>query len=488
MNSQKERDFWLKQQSVSNPGKIFIKTTSQEFSYSQVFELCKKTADYLYSKGIRKGSHVSVVSENSYEFIIVINALWVIGAIPILINSRLQKNEIEKLLIHSDSKFLINIRIKVNFDKPDFKKVIDFSIDKIQYHKSFRYFGKFELDNNAVMIYSSGSTGEPKLVQLTFNNIFSSFVSSNGFVKHTTDDIWLASLPFYHVGGFSIITRTLLAGCTISIPNSLRENDLLESFNNFKPSLISLVPTMLQKVLEKGISVWEYLRIIFLGGGPAEEKIVEEGLENKFPITLVYGSTETSSMVTYCSLENLIENGISAGKPFPNVKLKIINEKGKELKNDQIGEIVIHSGSVAKSYYKYDNLKNLQNGIYFTNDSGKIDENGNLHIIGRNDDIIISGGENVSLNEIEKLINRKFNFKNMVAIGIKDEKWGQSYVLVIESQYDEELKNEVQQFLKTNLASFKFPQNILFIDKIPKTELGKIKKRELANLLKLNVL
>ncbi len=486
MSSQIKNDFWLKQQSFLTPDRTFIKTISKEFSYSEVFELSQRTAEYFHLNGIKKGSHVSVISQNNSEFIIVVNALWFLGAIPILINTRLQKNEIDKLLFHSDSNFLININNKI--DTHDFNSVIIFSLEIIKSQKSLEDFEKFDLENIAAMIYSSGSTGEPKLVQLTFNNFYNSFLSSNEFIEHSQDDIWLASLPFYHVGGFSIITRSLLGGCIIAIPNSLKENDLLEAFDKFNPSLISLVPTMLQKILEKKIKPWKNLRIVFIGGGPATEKTIMESLEIKFPITIVYGSTETSSMVAFCSKENLKQNGFSVGKPFRNVKFKIVDENRKELKNNKIGEIIIQSDSVAKSYYKNDKAKDLQNRIYYTNDLGKIDDKGNLHIVGRKDDIIISGGENISIKQVENLVSQNFHLKNITAIGIKDEKWGQSFVLVIESDGDEKLQNEIREYLKTKLASYKLPKKILFTDKFPKTELGKIKKRELANQFKLNVL
>ena len=242
---------------------------------------------------------------------------------------------------------------------------------------------------------------------------------------------------------------------------------------------------MLKKMLDKEINVWKNLRIIFIGGGPTVQNLISESIQKGFSICNVYGSTETSSMVTFAEINNLKENGISAGVTFPNVELKIIGKNGRKIKDGNIGEIVIISDSVALSYYKNQKNNNLRTGKYFTNDHGKIDEKGNLHIIGRKDDIIISGGENISLNEIRNVIQNNY-VDSFETIKIADEKWGESYILIFERISSEKFKNGVNQILRNNLASYKLPKEILFVKKFPRTALGKIKKAELTQNLKLN--
>ena len=169
-----------------------------------------------------------------------------------------------------------------------------------------------------------------------------------------------------------------------------------------------------------------------------------------------------------------------------NVKIKIVNTEDIELPIDEIGKIVIESKSVADSYFNSSEPKNIWDGKYYSNDLGKIDKKGNLHIVGREDDVIISGGENISLIEIENLISRKCSFNNFTTLAIKDKKWGQSYLLIIEAKKSDIIKNEVEKVLKSNMGKYKLPQRILFVNEIPKTELGKIKKNELMRKLKLN--
>ncbi len=408
---------WLETQAINNPESLAVQTEYEKVTYSQLLILSKQAAISFQKKGVKKGCHVSVLSENSIEFIIIINAFWFLGAIPIPINTRLNQTEIQSLLAHSGSEYLIVVGSNSEIASSRKITVLHFSIEEIKKNQSTLSLEELFPENIAVMIYSSGSTGEPKLVQLSFKNLFLSFNSSNEFIKHTQNDCWLASLPFYHIGGFSMITRSLLSGCSIAILDST-ENGLFESFRKFKPSLISLVPTMIQNILASSINPWEGLRFAFIGGGPISSNIVDKAIESNWPVALVYGSTETSSMVTICTKENYIKNGFSGGIPFDGVELKIIDNDGLELPQNQVGEIVISSKSIAKSYYK-SNVNKITNNLYYSNDLGRIDDKGNLHIIGRKDDVIISGGENISLNEIKNMVQEKFNFDDLIALELK---------------------------------------------------------------------
>jgi O-succinylbenzoic acid--CoA ligase len=325
---------------------------------------------------------------------------------------------------------------------------------------------------------------------LTFDNLYYSGKSADEFIKHRKQDLWLASLPFYHIGGFSIITRTLLSGCSLVIPKSIKINNIKDVIEKYSPSLLSLVPVMLKKLMEEDIRPWQKLKIIFLGGGPTSEQLINQAIKNMFPVALVYGSTETSSMVTFCSFENLIHNGISAGKPFNDVDVKIIINKELANKEKSIGRISVKSKSVAKAYFNSklnENKENLNNGKFITNDLGYFDKNGNLNIIGRRDEIIISGGENISLLEIKNLLNTKFFNNDFEILGVQDKKWGQSYIVVVEKT-DQEIKKKISLFLQTKLASYKLPQNTYSIEKIPRNEMGKVQKEKLKKLIDVDFL
>jgi O-succinylbenzoic acid--CoA ligase len=484
------KDHWLIDRvKLSGEDKALI-FNDKEITFIELQKLSFQAANYFRISGIKKNNHIAIFSENNLEFIISIFALWLIEAVPIPLNIRSTNDEIKSFVEISHSKFLINIcGIFSNRTIPNLE-IINLNLQKIEKQEKHFKPSVFNSTNIALMLFTSGSSGIPKCVPLTFDNLYYSGKSADEFIKHRKQDLWLASLPFYHIGGFSIITRTLLSGCSLVIPKSTKINNIKDIIGKYSPSLLSLVPVMLKKLMEEDIRPWQKLKIMFLGGGPTPEQLINQAIKNMFPVALVYGSTETSSMVTFCSFENLIHNGISAGKPFNDVDVKIIINKELANKEKSIGRISVKSKSVAKAYFNSklnENKENLNNGKFITNDLGYFDKNGNLNIIGRRDEIIISGGENISLLEIKNLLNTKFFNNDFEILGVQDKKWGQSYIVIVEKT-DQEIEKEISLFLQTKLASYKLPQNIYSIEKIPRNEMGKVQKEKLKKLIDVDFL
>jgi O-succinylbenzoic acid--CoA ligase len=475
-------EHWLVEQAKLQKDNFAILSDNNEMSYTELIALVRRTAGIFIEKGIKKNDHIAVLSENNLEFILTINALWLIGAIPIPLNIKLTENEICEMIEFSDCNFIIIINKVIqhsfNLEIPQ----IDFNLKLIKNHQVYNIVDSFDSSNICLMMFTSGSTGFPKCVELSFDNLYYSAKSVDNEINHNTDDIWLASLPFYHIGGFSIITRTIIAGCKILLPKSLKSEDLNSIIIEYKPSLISLVPIMFKSLIKSIDEPWIELKQIFLGGGPIPNEIIESSKEKKWPISIVYGSTETASMVAICSTPNLIENGKSAGVPMEGVKIKI-----DDLSKSQF--IFIQSKSIAKSYYKANEEFNnkLIGGIFSSNDIGEIDNNGNLQILGRGDEIIISGGENISLIQIRKIISKKFIGLDFVNIGIKDQKWEQSYITVIGSD-EPEIEVELEKYLSKQLPKFKMPKHIYKLESLPRNDLGKINKKEIQKLLNVDFL
>ncbi len=456
-------------------------------NYAEVFTLVKRAVNYFLDIGIERNNHVAIISENNLEFILAVNAIWFIGAIPIPLNPNLKINELEDLIKRSDCDFIAVIGDQGKNEVEVENELIEFSIERINAYKNDAEIVSYNSSNICLMMFTSGSTGLPKCVKLTFDNLFYSAQSADLEIKHSENDNWLASLPFFHIGGFSIITRTIISGCSLILPLTLKSKDLISSIQKFRPTLISLVPTMFMKMVASFDKPWDELKIMFIGGGPVNSDLLNIIKSSLWPVQIVYGSTETSSMVTICSTTNLLENDISAGKPFDGVKITFAGSESAI--NESGGKIVIESKSVALGYYKSNNedSKQFKSGIYFSNDLGFFDKNGNLQIIGRNDDVIVSGGENISLNEVTKLLSESKIFSDCVAIGVKDEKWGQSYIIVTDSKVIN-IENEIRKLLSGNIAKFKMPKDIFRIEEIPRNELGKLNKMELQKLFSFDFL
>ncbi len=479
------KDHWfIDRVKLSEKDKAII-FNGRKISFGELQEFTMQAASYFEKSGIKQNDHVAIISKNNVEFIITIFALWLIGAVPVPLNIRSTIDEIKSLVEFSHSNFLINICGVISNKTISNFEIIDFNLENVEKQDEYFKPSIFDPTKIALMLFTSGSSGIPKCVPLTFNNLYSSAKSADEFINHSKNDMWLASLPFYHIGGFSIITRALLSGCSLVIPESIKKGNLVAAIKQYSPSLLSLVPAMLKKLLEEKLKPWQQLKIMFIGGGPVSEHLVNEAIDKKFPIALVYGSTETSSMVTYCSLENLIQNGMSGGIPFRNVEIEIVTDQNLSFKGKSIGCIAVKSESVAQSYFNFavnEEKENLNGGKFITNDLGYFDENGNLNIVGRKDEIIISGGENISLLEIKNLLNAEIQINDFEVLGVKDKKWDQSYIIVKETT-NKDIVKEISNFLRSKLASYKLPQNIYTIEQIPRNEMGKVQKEKLKQII-----
>ena len=490
MSKISNKKHWLLEQAKKYPTKIALQDDEFILTYSQLLKYTINAAHHFKTIGIKSSNHISITSNNSIEFVISVNALWLLEAIPVPINLKLNPVEIEKLVLHSKSKLLLNINNVVDTSKIQFENIFSITLDNFTNHQTSFQEEVFNINNIALMMYSSGSTGNPKCVQLTFSNLFVSSKSLQSHIAQKTNDVWLASLPFYHIGGFSIITRSLLWGSTIAFTKSLSIEEMINSFTKYKPTYFSIVPIMLKKMLDENVKPWKELKSVFVGGGPLKTKDIIKAIEIGFPLIGVYGSTETSSMVTAVMEKELFKKLNCAGKPIPGNRISIIGSKGLPLEKRKIGEIVISSKSVASSYFNYSTISGskIVNQKFYSNDLGYLDEEGNLFLVGRKDDMIISGGENINLNEIENYVKSLDDITDCTTTKVKDEKWGESYVLFIAQKVKgENAKEKILDRLKENFSNFKQPKSVCFVDDLLRNELGKIDKRKFIQSFNLDV-
>lgn len=455
-----------------------IISEKESISYEQLKKEINHLSGYLCSIGLRRGSHVSILCENNADFIILILSLWEIGAIPIPMNIRLLDEEIEKLIEHSNSEYLfIHKELDERLKGKD-KRII-FPLEKCTDTPSISS-NNFEIEDTALILYTSGTTGSPKGVMLSYNNLISSAVSADHIINHTLKDRWLASLPFYHIGGFSIPIRAFLYGSTVLIADSVKAESILEILNKLKPTLASFVSTTLKQLLEKNIRPNPELRLVLLGGGPIDDELASRAIKAGWQIIKVYGSTETSSLVTAININKEPLKVSSAGRVLPGNKILIIGENDTPLPPCRAGEVLISGGSLMKGYWKNPELtesKRKFGNFYCSGDIGFIDEDGLLYIESRRTDLIVSGGENINPLEVERTILKCPGIKEVCVFPQKDEHWGQSVTAaVVKAENCQISEEEIKSFLKERISNFKIPKKIFFIDELPKTSLGKLRR------------
>ncbi|KUG26568.1 long-chain-fatty-acid--coa ligase [hydrocarbon metagenome] len=437
---------WFSESAELYGSRKAVVTDEMELTYQQLADHINEKTKTLTEKDINRNDIVGLFAEHSYQFIVDLLSVWKIGGVVFPISTKPAKNEIDRQIKFTGCKLLA---------------------DKIV--------GKNSASNKmsaALIMFTSGTTGENKSVVHTYNSLFASASSIDKAIHLEEEKKWLASLPFYRIGGFQIIIRTLLTGGTLCIPQNVSTKKIIDGVNRFKPDYISLVNATYRSLLQSNTTELKNTKAIFVGGGPVESSLFKEGISKGLPVYKVYGSTETGSMISILKPEEAVNKIDSAGKPLPGVKIKV-----------KQNEILVSTDSLFTGYYKNESLtkEKIENGWYKTGDIGYIDDDGFLFVMGRKDNIIISGGEKIDPKEIEFVIKKLSYTKEVVVFGVPDEKWGQKICAAVLSSTKLDV-SEIQDKLKEILPSYKIPKMINQIEKIPVDEMGKVNLSELQNL------
>lgn len=337
----------------------------------------------------------------------------------------------------------------------------------------------------AVLMCSSGSTGKPKIVPLTLRSLLQHARAVCAHLGVTWRDSWIACLPFSHVGGLAIPFRCLVSGASLLLSRSADAEELNRLIELEEATLISVVPTVLERMLNVrgGQPFPVSLRMIMVGGGPVPERLLA-----RCPIACAtYGLTESGSTVTCARPGGDAEERASAGPPLPGAQVKIADKKGKSVSRGESGEIVVHSAGAATTYIGNSEASaaTFVSGWIKTGDRGHLDARGFLHVEGRRgDDILISGGENVSPAEIEAALRGHPRVTAVVVMAVDSEEWGQSPAAFLVLSPGRPLKKiHIYQFLEDKLARFKFPKTVVFADVLPQLSNGKPDLKTIRKIL-----
>lgn len=485
---------WLSEQATMQPNNKAIITSGKALTYSEFHEECFNALNYFAHLGIKEKDHVGILFGHNYKFFVIVNALWLLGAVPVPLNTRLLSEELKIQVEQTDIKFLlIDESLSKQFSQLIFSKKIYLSgISELgaQNYRNEILTHKFSIINSALIMFTSGSSGRSKAVVHTFESLFESVKSTDSFADLSANDIWFASLPLYHIGGFMILARSLVAGSSVIFPSSLKFEDIKQTIKQSNPTHISLVSTTLQKFLAEKVYPNKNLKYAFLGGGPSEKQLILDAVNQGLPIVKVYGSTETCSMITALHPNEIKEKLESAGKVLDENKIKIksMNKSDPDgfINIGEVGEIIVSAKSLFKEYYndQESTSQSIQNGWFYSGDFGWIDKDGYLFVESRREDLIITGGENVSAHEVETAIKSHQSVKDAFVFALQDKAWGQIVcAAIVSNDFGED---EIKDFLKAKIAAYKIPKRFFFMKKIPRNELGKVTRAVILKQLNLD--
>ncbi|WP_252701150.1 class I adenylate-forming enzyme family protein [Natronosalvus vescus] len=345
-------------------------------------------------------------------------------------------------------------------------------------------------ESDLLIAFTSGTSGEPKAVRLTPTNLVSSATASAFRLGVSPDDRWLCCLPMYHMGGLAPVFRSALYGTTVVLQRSFdpkRTGKLLETAG---VTGVSLVPTMLTRLLEAGWTPGEHLRFVLLGGAPAGEELLERCRRQGVPVYPTYGMTETASQIATTTPEAAFSHPGTVGQPLVYTDVSIIGDDGTPVGAGETGEIVVSGPTVTPGYLEPERTDAAfgEHGLH-TGDIGRRDDDGRLWVLDRKSDRIVTGGENVDPGEVQAVLEEHPAVTDATVVGLPDPEWGERVgALVVDetgaAADDSSLEpHTLRSFCRKRLAGFKCPKTIALAASLPRTHSGTVDREAVEQRL-----
>jgi fatty-acyl-CoA synthase len=486
------------------PDKPALHFEGETVSYALFSARIEQTARGLKSQlGVGRGDRVAILSLNRPDYLVLLYACARLGAILVPLNWRLAVAE--QLFILSDA------GAKVLFLEQAFAAVVpalkesptETAIVGLDFSPPTGYTfdalltqadgdGRnphIDLSSPLLIVYTSGTTGRPKGAVLGQEALMWNGVMSQHMHSLTSDDHVLTVLPFFHVGGLNIQTTPALHhGATVTIHSRFTPDATLAAIERDRPTLTVLVPATIQAVSDH--PHWETadlssLKAISTGSTIVPQHLIDRVVARGVPVLQVYGSTETCPIAVYTRLGGDLSRQGSTGLPGLCCEAAIIDDAGKELPAEVLGEIVVRGRNVFYEYWGDEDATRqaLHEGWYRTGDIGRRDADGYFWVHDRKKDLIISGGENIYPAEVERVLLEHPEVTECGVIGRPDPRWDEVPVAYVMRRTGCLVDAEgLRAHVEKQLARFKVPRDIVFVDDLPRTALGKVQHFMLKQL------
>ena len=489
-----------------------IVDAERNFTWNEHIERIQKLAGALSDLGLEKGDRFGIIGPNIFRYTELLHAGYWAGAIPVPINHRLAAPEILHILEDADIKMLAlgedylsltddellapwrDKRLVMSATSPDSTVP---ALDDVLNAADPAQPQDPKEDDLAVLLYTGGTTGRSKGVQLTHRNI-----TSNGYqvaiaMDVIKEDIYLHVAPMFHAADLLCTAYTMLGAAHSFLP-VFSAVGALQALQDYKVTQAMMAPTMIIMILEEptfdDYDISSY-RNLFYGSSPMAAEWVEKSIQRftNAGVQQGYGLTETSPIVTSLDHDdhrNAVESGDTsilraAGRPLVGIDLKILDDDGNEVPTGEAGEVCVRGPNVTPGYLNRpeENEKAFRNGWFHTGDVGRVDENGVMFLMDRKKDMIVSGGENIYTSEVEAALYKHPDVFECAVIGVPDDKYGDSLFAVIVTAPGQTLTEEtIIEHCRELIAGYKIPRQMDFVAELPKSAMSKILKNELRDI------
>jgi o-succinylbenzoate---CoA ligase len=439
-------DDWLSQRSQSAPDRVALVADGAPVTYAELEAEATWVARRLAAHGVRRGSTVALTMHPRREQVVLVHALMKAGAVLLPIAPRLSAAEHAAIIAAEEA--------SVDLLDPG---------ELTQTEADLPLLGEHDMDEIAARVLTSGSSGAPHPVGLSYGNFLWSAVGSAFNIGVDPRDRWLCCLPLSHISGLGIVMRSVIYGTTAVIQDGFEVDRVAATLAEDEISVVSLVATMLVRLLDAGAEL-AGPRAILVGGGPVPEEPLEEAIARGATVVQTYGLTEACSQVSTLAPEEAKRKLGSAGRPLLTTHVRI-----------QEGEILVQGPTVAPGLADAD-------GWLHTGDLGQFDSDGYLRIVGRIKDMFIVGGFNAYPAEIENLLLGHPRVAQAAVIGVSDARLGEvgrAFVVLTPGPAIE--PSEIIDWARGAMANYKVPRSIELLDALPVNATGKVMKDELRS-------
>lgn len=497
--------WWVQRWSELQPLKPAIIFEDRVISYSELHIRANATSCWLQSIGIEKGDRVAVVLENCPEFVELYLACSRLGAIFVPLNFRLEapeigytiKNARPRLLVFDETHLHAVEKLNLNHRRPlmelawvgakelpseirDYRPCVKEFLGKEPFLTKF--LGPSDPEEAQVIMYTSGTTGEPKGAVLSHRKTFFNCLNADMFFKLNFDDVMLIVLPLFHSGGLFIQASPIIyKGGTMVLHRRFAAGRVFEDIEKYKVTKFLGVPTVYRAIIKEAEcskSDISSLQVCAIGGEKTTHGLLLECMELGFPLRQIMGQTETSILL-WASEEDSIRKPGTVGRPVFHAEVALVAKDGRQVKTGEVGEIVVRGSIMMKEYWQDParTEETIKNGWLRTGDLARMDEDGYFYLVDRAKDMYISGGENVYPAEVEKILREHPLIEDVAVVGASDEQWGEvGHAYVIKKTGACVTADEIISFCDGRLARFKWPRFVTFCEEFPRTTLGKVKK------------
>ena len=497
------------------PDRVAIVFEGKRYTFSQLNERVNKLANALLSLGVQKGDRVALLQVNCNQCVEAYFAVAKVGAIYVPLNFRAKGSELAYMLNSSESGDLLTgdryIDL-VNSVRPNLSSVkhfisIDSKHDGMLYYEELISSSPAEEvvtdindDDTTILMYTAGTTGFPKGVMLSHNS-FSIYVLENVTpADPVLEERNILTVPLYHVAGIQAMMAAIYGGRTLVMERQFEAKEWMELVEKEKATRAMMVPTMLKQLLDNpdfGKYDLRSLRVITYGAAPMPLEVIKKALDVFPGVSFInaFGQTESASTITILSPEDHVISGTeeererklkrlsSIGKPMSDIEMKVVDETGRELTPGEVGEIVARGPRVMTGYWRDEEKTKKtidKDGWLHTGDMGYMDEDGYFYLAGRTTDMIKRGGEFIAPEEVEAVLHSHPKIEEAAVIGVPDVEWGeQPRAIIVLKQGETATAEEIMEYCRERISSFKRPRSVVFVDGLPRNPMGKVLKRVL---------